>query len=96
MPTRAATSCAMRLAELAQLDQGGIGIGGEDLFGGAGQLQEDGVVLGEKGEIAGNGQARMLWWLLAYGMDGNLTHFCLLRAGRGHFLACCPPPCANL
>ncbi|MBS1159408.1 MAG: serine/threonine protein kinase [Proteobacteria bacterium] len=46
-----------RFAELAQLDQGGIGIGGEDLFGGAGQLQEDGVVLGEKGEIAGNGQA---------------------------------------
>jgi len=70
-----------RFAELAQLDQGGIGIGGEDLFGGAGQLQEDGVVLGEKGEIAGNGQApdAVVVACLWHGREFNAL---LLTAGR--------------
>ena len=46
-----------RFAQLTQLDQRGIGVGGEDLLGGGGQLQENGIMFGEKGEIAGNGQA---------------------------------------
>jgi len=38
-------------AELTQLDQGGVGIAGEDLLGCARKLQENRVVLLEKGEI---------------------------------------------
>ncbi len=42
------------LAQLAQLDQRGVRIGSKDLLGGDRQLQENGVMLGEEGEIAGN------------------------------------------
>ena len=38
-------------AELTQLDQGGVGIAGEDLLGCARKLQENGVVFLEKGEV---------------------------------------------
>lgn len=58
-----------RFAKLAQLDQRGVRIGGKDLLGGNGQLQEYGVMLGEEGEIAGNGHGPVVWLGFAFGMD---------------------------
>src|SRR5690606_11358622 len=48
------------LAQLAQLDQRGVGIAGEDLLGGAGKLQEQRVVFLEEGEVTADGHARSL------------------------------------
>ena len=42
-------------AKLAQFDQGGVGIGGEDLLGGAGELQEQGIVFLEEVEVTAGG-----------------------------------------
>ena len=56
------------LAELAQLDQRGVRIGGKDLLGGNGQLQEYRVMLCEEGEIAGNGHGPVVWLCFAFGM----------------------------
>ena len=60
------------LAQLAQLDQRGVRIGSKDLLGGNGQLQENGVMLGEEGEIAG---AHIPTVDIAFGMSTNITRF---------------------
>ena len=72
-------------AELAQLDQRGVGVSRKDLLGGAGQLQEDGVMLGEKGEIAGNGHGPGIWLGFAFGMRTNLTRFAKARPVDSRF-----------
>lgn len=48
------------LAQLAQLDQGGVGVTGENLLGRARKLQEDGIVLLEEGEITAGCHGRSL------------------------------------
>jgi hypothetical protein len=60
---------------LAQLDRRSMGVYGEDLFRRARELQEEGVVFDEEGEVGGNGYAAGSRLICASGMGADFTLF---------------------
>ena len=76
-----------RLAKLAQLDRGSMGVCGKDPFRRARELQEEGVVFGEEGEVGANGYAPGARVICASGMGRILR--CLAGEGSALTLGGC-------